>query len=36
MLLAPMGFDKLELNSVRFSFPPNDAILNSENDLLEN
>ena len=30
-VVSAMGFDKLELNSVRFSFPPNDAILNSEN-----
>ena len=30
-VVSAMGFDKLESNSVRFSFPPNDAILNSEN-----
>ena len=30
-VVSAMGFDKLEFNSVRFSFPPNDAILNSEN-----
>ena len=30
-VVSAMGYDKFELNSVRFSFPPNDAILNSEN-----
>ena len=29
-LVSAMGFDKLELNSVRISFPPNDSILKSE------
>ena len=30
-VVSAMGFDELDLNSVRFSFPPNDAILNLEN-----
>ena len=30
-VLSAMGYDKLAYNSVRFSFPPNDVILNSEN-----
>ena len=30
-VVSAMGFDELSQNSVRFSFPPNDAILNSEN-----
>ena len=29
-VVSAMGYDKLASNSVRFSFPPNDAILNSE------
>ncbi len=29
-VVSSMGYDKLASNSVRFSFPPNDAILNSE------
>ncbi len=30
-VVSAMGYDKLAYNSVRFSFPPNDAILYSEN-----
>ena len=30
-VVSAMGYDNLASNSVRFSFPPNDAILNSEN-----
>ena len=30
-VVSAMGYDNLALNSVRFSFPPNDAFLNSEN-----
>ena len=30
-VVSAMGYDNLASNSVRFSFPPNDAILNIEN-----
>ena len=30
-VVSAMGYDNLASNSVRFSFPPNDAILNLEN-----
>ena len=30
-VVSAMGYNKLASNSIRFSFPPNDAILNSEN-----
>jgi cysteine sulfinate desulfinase/cysteine desulfurase-like protein len=29
-VVSAMGYDKLAYNSVRFSFPPNDAILKLE------